>query len=64
MNCPKCGAELRDEMMFCSKCGEKVQNNIVQKKRKLWPIVIVVLSVFIVFLGILSISTKINIFLK
>lgn len=31
--CPKCGAELPDEALFCNECGEKLPSPVVEEKK-------------------------------
>ena len=48
MVCPKCGAQLSDEMIFCNQCGEQVRPG----RKRAWGKFILLFMLFVVIAGV------------
>lgn len=48
MVCPKCGAQLSDEMIFCNQCGEQVRLG----RKRAWGKFILLFMLFVVIAGV------------
>ena len=48
MVCPKCGAQLSDEMIFCNQCGEQIRPG----GKRAWGKFILLFILFLVIAGV------------
>ena len=62
MVCKNCGAEIKQEVKFCPKCGSKIENDMAtatgRQVNGRWKIITAVVAVFLVVVGISAIMAS------